>query len=201
MAGLLLLGGSICWLASVHDPKRNLSYQGKPLIYWFNQLPMTRTQGTRGNEIVFESVREFARDHKPDTVQEYGSWVEEPAASAKAIRAVGTNGLRLYLSKLSRQERPVRSRLQEAAFALGLRRFLFANVSAEREQAVTALILLKPLPEQAVRKVRALSNSSDAEIAGAARCVLATEPGKLLLLTRTPDEAIRSHLEDKRFWR
>ena len=140
MIGLLLLGGSICWLASFHDPKRNLSYQGKPLIYWFNQLPMTRTQGTRGSEIVVARVRELARGLKSGTVQEYGPWVEKPAASAKAIRAVGTNGLRLYLSKLSRQERPVGSRLQAAAFALGLRRFLFANVSAEREQAVTALI-------------------------------------------------------------
>ena len=133
-------------------------------------------------------------------MQEYGAWLERPEDSAEAIRAVGTNGLRLYFSKLSRQERSVQKQKQKAAFALGLRRFLFANVSAEREQSVTALIILKPLPEGAVQKLLALGTNSDAEIAGAARCVLATEPGKLVL-TRTPDEAIRSNLEDKRSWR
>jgi hypothetical protein len=199
LAGFLILGGCLCWLAITDNAKPNLSYQGKPLLYWFNQLPMTRSQGAPGREIAVQSARKRARHIKSGAVQQYGAWMEEPEVSAEAIRTIGTNGLKFYLSKLERREGPLQSKLQKAAFELGLHRFLFADVNAEREQAVTALILLKPLPENGVRELSALSTNSNAGIAGAARCVLVTESGKLLL-TRTLDEAIRSQFEDKRRW-
>jgi hypothetical protein len=94
LAGLLILGGSVCWLAAIDNPRRNISYQGKPLPYWFNQLPMTRSQGAQGSEIAAQCARKHARHIKSGAVQKYGTWIEESEASAKAIRTIGANGLR-----------------------------------------------------------------------------------------------------------
>ena len=159
---------------------------------------MTRLRGTE----VQVGARKSARHIKSGIVQKYGTWMEEPDVSAKAIRTMGTNGFELYLAKLGRQEGPLRNlvcgRVQQAAFGLGLRRFLFEDVAAEREQAVTALILLKPLPAGAVGTLSTLSTNRNPEIARAARCVLVTEPEKLRVAL-TLDESVRSILGDKRF--
>jgi hypothetical protein len=202
LAGFALFAGSVCWLlATVHHSDRGLAYQGKRVGYWFNQLPMTRMQVVQGRDAFVQSGRKQARHIQTGAVQRYGAWVEEPEASRRAIKAIGNNGLKLYLFKLRQpQAGTFRTRMQKAAFAVGLRRFLFPDVSAEREQAVTALILLKPLPKEAERELLVMSTNSHAEIAGAARCVLIGEPGKLLL-TRDADEAIRDHFEDKASWR
>jgi hypothetical protein len=200
LAGSLILGGCLCWVAITENEKPNFSYEGKPLSYWFNQLPMTCSQGAPGSEIAVQCARKRAYHIKSGAVQQYGAWGQEPEVSAKAIRKIGTNGLKFYFSKLEGREVPLQSKIQKAAFQIGLRCFLFADVNAEREQATTALILLKPLPQDQVRELLALSTNRNARISGAARCVLATELGNLLT-TRTSDEAIRSKLEDKRFWR
>ena len=162
---------------------------------------MTRIQTVQGHDAFIQNSRKQARHIKTGAVQQYGAWAEEPEASRRAIKAIGTNGLKFYFSKLRQpQAGTFRKRMQKAAFAIGFRRFFFPDVSAEREQAVTALILLKPLPKEAERELLAMSTNGHAEIAGAARCVLIGEPGKMVL-TRDADEAIRDHFEDKASWR
>jgi hypothetical protein len=200
LAGFLVLGGCLCWLAVPRRAEANLGYQGKPLPYWFNQLPMTRSRGEPGYETAVQTSRRRAQHNKTGAVQRHGSWVETADVSGQAIRAMGTNGLQFNLSKLERRESALPGKIQMAAFGLGLRRFLFADVGAEREQAVTALILLKPLPENVVRQLTVLSTGSNAEIAGAARCVLIAEASQLFS-TRKPGEADRIQLEDKGNWR
>jgi hypothetical protein len=190
LARVSILAGCLCCRAITYRGNSNPSYQGKPLSYWFNQLPMTSRQVDRGREIPVQCARRQARHIKSGAVQQYGTWLEAPEVSAEAIRTIGTNGLSFHFSKLERPEGPLPSKLQKTAFDLGFRRFLFADVSAERQQAVTALILPKPLPESPVRRLSALSTNSNAGLAGAAHCVLVTEPGKLPRIQNL-DEAIR----------
>jgi hypothetical protein len=109
----------------------------------------------------------------------------------KAIRSIGTNGIKLYLSKLRQPDRPLKDKIQKKAFAVGLQRFLFADVTAEREQAVTALILLKPLPPTAIQDLLVLSANSNPGISNAARCVLTTEVKKLPIMEPT----LRPHFD------
>ena len=201
VAGFLLFLSSICWLIVTHNSVSKLSYQGKPLGYWFNQLPMTSIHTFQGHDSFAQSARKRAKYINSGAVQEYGSWLEEPEISKRAIRAIGTNGIAFYLSKLRKPRvGSFRKTIQDVALAIGSRRFLYPDVDAERDQAVTALILLKPLPEAAERELLITSTNKSVEMARAARCVLVGEPGQLPL-TRDLDEAIRSHLENKASWR
>jgi hypothetical protein len=174
LAVFILVGGLACWFGITGAASRGLSYKGKPIEYWFNQLPMTKAQLVEGKETIRMSDK-MRKGHTPSgAVRMYGSWVEEPQASAQAIRALGSNGIAFYFRRLKRQDLPIRNKIQQAAFRVGVGRFVFEDVDAERGQAVTALILLKPLPPGPASELVTLSKNSNGAIAAAARCVLAT---------------------------
>jgi hypothetical protein len=115
-------------------------------------------------------------------VRKYGDWTERPEASAKAIRGIGTNALTFYLGKLTRRYGPLERTIDKVARAVGYHAFLFADVYPERGQAATALILLKPLPPEAVSELATLSTNRNQEIAAAAHCALVTSEGELVTL-------------------
>ena len=181
LAGIVSVGGVACWRGIAHQRKPNPSYQGKPLEYWFNQLPMTSKGMSGGSDIVVQGDRMQRRGWRSGTFWEYGSWKEKPEASAKAIRAMGTNAVAFSLHKLTRQNYPIESKIERLAFGVGLHGLLFEDTTPEREQSVTALILLKPLPREAVSKLITLSTNKNGAIAAAARCALATEADELVL--------------------
>lgn len=186
--GILLLTGVI-WLAGLfwgisvaRQHRAKSSYQEKPLAYWFNELPMTRIDGVGFNATVIQSDHLILRSPSGD-VRRYGGWMEKPEGSAKAIRVIGTNALPFYLRKLARQAGPIESKTWEVARAAGFRGFLgYEKIEWERGQAVTALILLKPLPPEAVSQLVALSTNRNREIAAAASCALKTKEKELGLL-------------------
>jgi hypothetical protein len=66
-------------------------------------------------------------------VRKYGAWQERPEDSAKAIRAIGTDALSLYLRKLTRTNERIKSEIWRAARAVGFKGFLFQEVHPERE--------------------------------------------------------------------
>jgi len=156
-------------------------YQGRPLEYWFNQLPMTSING----QTVGQSRHLLARSPSGE-VKRYGAWMETPEASAKAISFIGTNALAFCLWKLTRHIGPLESKIQKIERAVGFHSFLFLDVSVEREQAVTALILLKPLPPEVIAELGTLSTNRNQEIADAAHCALTTDANGLMLL-HSPD--------------
>jgi len=120
-AGLLALAGLVCWFATSRTFHRNVAYQGKSLGYWFNQLPMTSLEVIQGHEKVVQCAGKRARHMKSAAVQEYGSWVEQPETSKKAIQAIGNDGLDFYLSEVRQQPAgALQWKTQKAAFAIGL---------------------------------------------------------------------------------
>jgi hypothetical protein len=165
-AVVLSVAAVICGLVA-HEREAKLSWQGKPLEYWFNQL----------------NDREIMRSPS-GAVRRWGCWLETPEASANAIRGIGTNGLFFYLHKLRRQPGARELQLAMAARRVGFEDFLFRirGVDSERRQAVTALILLKPLPQEVICELATLGSSSNREIAAAAHCVLTTKENELVLL-------------------
>lgn len=155
LAVLLSVAALICGLVA-HGREAKLSWQGKPLEYWFNQL----------------NDREIMRSPS-GAVRRWGCWLETPEASANAIRGIGTNGLFFYVHKLRRKPGARELQLAMAARRVGFEDFLFRvrGVDSERGQAVTALILLKPLPQEVISELGILSSNVDQDIAAAAHCV------------------------------
>jgi hypothetical protein len=196
LAGLIPLAGALSWLAITHRPHNTLSYDGQTLAYWFNELPMTSIGPGAGPNGVAECARKTARHIKSGVSRHYGIWSEDPEISKKAIQTIGTKGLEFYLCKLKSQDSVIQRTIQRAAFGIGLRTFLFPDADAERGQAVTALVLLKPLPEETRGELLRLSTNRNAQIAIAAHCVLIAQPSQLSLML-DPDELIRRGLENK----
>ena len=126
LAGLVLIVALVCGVVVAHQREAKLCWQGRPLEYWFNQL------GSR------ETMRSPS-----GAVWRYGSWLETPAASANAIRGIGTDALTFYLRKLGRDVGSREGQIAIAARRVGFEDFLFRirGVDSERAQAVTALIL------------------------------------------------------------
>jgi hypothetical protein len=101
LAGAVSLAWLLCALGLAHQQKSKASYQGKPLEYWFNQLPMTGIRAVGSGKTVVQSSTLLALSPSR-AVKKYGSWQEQPEVSAAAVRAMGTNALAFYLWKLTR---------------------------------------------------------------------------------------------------
>jgi hypothetical protein len=108
--------------------------------------------------------------------------VETPKDSANAIRRIGSSASAFYVRKLRRHIGAAEIRFTRVARAVGFHGFLFEDVEPEREQAITALILLKPLPPEVVSELVALSSNRDPCIVGAALCALRVSDKDLLFL-------------------
>jgi hypothetical protein len=182
LAGVILVAGLVCGLSVAHQRKSKTAYQGISFEYWFNQLPMTSINAAGFSETVIQSDRMLLRSPS-GTVKKFGGWLEKPEASANAIRVIGSNALEFYLRKLTRHNGPIESKMWKIARGLGYRGFLgWEDVEPEREQAVIALILLKPLPREVVSELAILSTNKNREIAAAAHCALTTKVNDLATL-------------------
>jgi hypothetical protein len=180
LTGVIALVGMISGLRAANHFKPKPSYQGKALEYWFNELPMTTIIGADFN------VRQYGRvrlQSPSGAVRTYGGWMEGPEASVSAIRAIGTNSLGFYLRKLTRHIGPIESRIYKSARDIGFRGFLgWEDVDWVRGQAVTALILSKPLPPEVTFELMILSTNRNQEVAAAAHCALMTKVNELPML-------------------
>ena len=144
----------------------NLSCQGKPLRYWFGQLPPDHF---RGEEVGSVSAGRWVMDSMG---RKYGSLLENPDNAQAAVRKIGTNSLPFFMVKLKRIESPTENRIQRFAFWLGFKRPWFDNVEAQRAQATAGLMCFNPLPPQFRRELDILRTNSNGSIAEKARYVL-----------------------------
>lgn len=142
--------------------EQRTEYQGKPLSYWFNQLPLTETQPGWHSVIKTFSLGNL----------KYGSFQEKPEKAQEAICAIGTNALPFLFAKLEQPDSPIQRRIQSFASGIGIKHRFFSLPMAERWQAVTALVYLRPLPDQSVRQLLALSTNADRRVADAASYVV-----------------------------
>ena len=183
VVGAISVIGLVCSLGVAQQRKAKQFYLGKPLEYWFNQLPQTRIDGVGFAARVIQRDRETMRSPS-GAIRTWGCWIETPQVCASAIRSIGTNALAFYLQKLRRDVGNREGQIALAARRVGYEDFLFRirGVDSERGQAVTALILLKPLPPWVVSELVALSTNRDPDIAGAALCALKTNEEELLFL-------------------
>lgn len=146
VAGLVLtvLVLTLCW------PSRQPSYQGHPFAYWFRELPfLVPASGPIPNRAITVGVPPRSWGHH-----------ETPSAAIAAIQAMGTNAVPFLLPKLRRGDAPQPTALQLVLLKIGYRRPLFANIEAERGQALTALICLAPLPPGTLAELRQMSNTA-----------------------------------------
>jgi hypothetical protein len=144
-------------------------YQGKPLDYWFGQLPLASVAWVAG------SNRVSILPHAAAGGRRYGSTLESPEAPLKAIQEIGTNAIPFVLAKLQRRLSPIQRWIQTVCSKCGMKRPLFADpleLLAERKQAVTALLCLAPLPEEPVVRIQKLCAKGDSEVTVYARAVL-----------------------------
>jgi hypothetical protein len=181
LLGVILVAGVVCGFCVTHRRTPRPFYQGKPLEYWFNQLPMTRMGATGSNPKAMLSDR-WRCQAPSGAVRKWGSWLEKPQDSGNAIRGIGSNAFAFYIRKVRRHIGAPEMQIMKVARAVGFHGFLFQDVEPEREQAVTALILLKPLPPLVVSELVALSTNRDPYICGAALCALQTNEKELLFL-------------------
>src|SRR5579872_4490733 len=84
--------------------RKNPSYEGRPLVYWMHQLPFTFSVIAAGNTNVVTGASmtdQFGR--------KYGAFIEKPADSLAAMRAMGANALPFLLRNLGRRSLPLQS--------------------------------------------------------------------------------------------
>lgn len=143
MAAILMFVALVVgfWLGS-NEP----TYGGRPLSYWFNELPPTLVRGSSAG--VAQQVSMGGR--------KYGAQHEKPQTSLAAITGIGMKGLPFLLRKLGRREAPVTRWIEGWAVRFGVKRTLFPNPELQRAQAVTAVLALSPLPPSAVEQIRRL---------------------------------------------
>jgi hypothetical protein len=164
LALVMVICSAVVALAAVLWPRsKDLSYDGRLLAYWFNELPPT---------ILFPDGAIGYCEKAVKRGRTYGRKREKANESLAAIRVMGTNAIPFLLQKLSRQEPPFRERVEAFLSKCGMRRSLFPDADIERGQAVTALIALNPLPPGTLLELRNLSNNSTNNIGRCAAFVL-----------------------------
>lgn len=176
--------GKYIWLASgmatlalaaifIFRSGSNASYEGKPLDpYWFRQMSMTTVYP---NGIVAWKV-----DILTLPGQHYGHTLENEAATSNAIVAMGTNCVPFLIGKLGRRDSALGEKAQKWLLKAGITRRFWREAGYERAQAVTTLLILGQnglLSPDAVKEIRALSQSKDPWVAGSAKCVLTATAG------------------------
>ena len=173
---LAIFGGGLIWLGLV-TCFRPPSYGGKPLQYWFHQLPLTDVGFVGGTEkvVLLRSVNFPRANARPSAAARGGSARATPEASVQAVCAIGTNGIGFYMRRLRERSPPILHWIQQLAWRFGDNRSVFRDVETERQRAVTGLILLKPLPPSTSKELLQLSKGSNRAIANAAWCVLEAE--------------------------
>jgi len=104
--------------------------------------------------------------------QEYGSTGFGDLRATEVMEFFGTNAIPFLLRKLEGRDSAIEKGVTAAASKAGINSLPFRNAELERSQAVTGLICLKTLPQDALHLIATLSTNSEPEIAGAASYVL-----------------------------
>ena len=138
------------------------AFGGKPLGYWFHELPPTMV--VKSNTVA-TAERITCLGLFGGT---YGSQQVQPSTSIAAIQEMGTSAIPFMLDRLSRHNFPFSRQLDRGAFACGLKSTWFVNRAVERAQAVTGLLALPSLPQSAIDHLNGLRRSSDPAIAASA---------------------------------
>jgi hypothetical protein len=149
-----LMGGvcvtALCLVIILSFSSSEPRYNGHRLYYWFNELPLTIVAG--GGCFACQQLTVNGRT--------YGSQKESPSITLRAIQQIGTNGLPFIFSKLQRRDNAVTVWFQNCLRRCGFKRSLFPNPQLERGQAVTALLVLLPLPPSAFSQLSTLSKNN-----------------------------------------
>ena len=154
--GLLVAAGLVsAALAAALWRSRWPAYGGKPLPFWFKQLPILSVNEPSARITYQLPVYKGSLGVPGPSVRDYRKAVS-------AIRAIGTNSLPFLIHKLERH--PIRSRpaklAQRYAGNLPLIGEFFPSerrMAIEQAQAVAGLIALCPLPPDTVLKLQTLS--------------------------------------------
>jgi hypothetical protein len=142
-----------------------LTYQGKPIEYWFVRLPVTPVPPPGvdlGNMQGF--VKSFG--------QKYGGEGVSDTSGIDAIAALGTNALPFLLAKLQGVDSTIERTVTRAATNSGVGYLPFRAAELERSQAVTGLIHLKTLTPEATQLLGSLRTNTNRDVASAAAYVL-----------------------------
>jgi hypothetical protein len=151
------------FLVLTRHTSKPLTYQGKPIEYWFAQLPIT-PMPPPGVEFS-PNIRAFVTSHG----QQYGSTNVDGIA---AIEALGTNALPFLLARLQGLESVAKKLVTKAATNSGAGYLPFRNADIERLQAVTGLIHVKALTPEARQLITSLSTNTKPDIASSAAFIL-----------------------------
>lgn len=149
-AGAVLLA-ALTLLVMRFWPSSEPTYKGRPLSYWFTQLPaVSGNETVRFSQSIYWATPSNALDHKGALV---------------AVRGMGTNSLPFLLRKLGRHSPPSRLTILLSRYCATWP--IIWNVmtkpqtqqeeSRERAQATAGLLVLCPLPPAAEEKVRSLA--------------------------------------------
>src|SRR5829696_1948468 len=103
-AGLVAVGlvaAMICFLA-----RREPTYEGKPMSYWFDQLPATYVESARQVQVAYLGD---ASRMTSDPEAEWEETMKRAQTARKAVAALGTNCLDALVERLA-GEFPIKTR-------------------------------------------------------------------------------------------
>jgi hypothetical protein len=164
IVALAVILTALFFVLTRHTPKP-LTYQGKPIEYWFARLPVTPVPPPG---VDLGNVRGFIESMG----QRYGSTNLVDAAGLDAITEFGTNALPLLLARLQGADSVIEKAVTRAATNTGVGYLPFRNADLERLQAVTGLIHVKTLTPQARELITSLRTNPNRDIASAAAYIL-----------------------------
>jgi|SRR5580704_5066845 hypothetical protein len=148
-------------------------YEGKPLrSYWFRQLILTMPPPSSGVGFYMQRIEMLTQKG-----HQYGHYRESPIVITNAIVAMGTNCIPFLMEKLGGHDSSLRLHIEKWMNAVRISRTPWRDADLERSQAMTALIILGEkglLPEDAVKRIRTLSQDKDPGVAASAKWVLQT---------------------------
>jgi hypothetical protein len=166
LTGLVVLIVLLIGLLAVrYNKPRPLTYSGKPLEYWFAQLPVTPVPPPG---IDLGNVQGFVKNMG----QTYGGNGPSGGDSITAIGSFGTNAIPFLLRKLQGIDSAIEQTVTRAATNAGVSYLPFRKAELERLQAVTGLIHTTSLPSDAQQTLVALRASTNRDIASAATYIL-----------------------------
>jgi hypothetical protein len=129
-------------------------YKGKSLDVWFRGLPLSnKEEGSVRINVWREWNEEGFAYGTPNAAYQ--------VECISAIRALGSNAVPYAMDKLTRRGLPYMKAVQKWANKIGLRPAFLRNPERERAQAATALILVSPLPPDALARLNELTKDNN----------------------------------------
>jgi hypothetical protein len=166
-----LVGAAVLLLAVVLLPvpylvrdrlPRQLIYHSEPMAEWFKRLPVT---------VLMTGVELNATGVINSRGQKYGDEASGKEA-VEAFQFFGSNAVPFLMQKLQSRDSALETETRKLADKTSLNSLPFRLAELERQQAVTALVNLKPFPRELIPKLLALSTSSPKDTAWAAFYIL-----------------------------